>query len=157
MKPKFIADVNVGKLARWLRIMGYDTLFFRDGEDEELVKIAMKEDRILLTKDTGFLRRKEFFNGELKVLLLKDDDFKKQLLYVVKSLDLKDFSPFSLCIECNESLVEKRKEEVKGLVPPYVYRTQDKYMMCPSCGRVYWRGTHWERMRRELEDILRER
>ena len=53
--------------------------------------------------------------------------------------------------------MEKRKEEVRGLVPPYVYRTQDKYMMCPSCGRVYWRGTHWERMRRELEDILRER
>mgnify|MGYP003883769607 CR=1 FL=1 len=137
--------------------MGYDTLFLRDGEDEELVKIAMKEDRILLTKDTGFLRRKEFFNGELKVLLLKDDDFKKQLLYVVKSLGLNDFSPFSLCIECNERLEEKSKEEVRGLVPPYVYRTQEKYMMCPSCGRVYWRGTHWERMRRELEDILRER
>jgi hypothetical protein len=76
---------------------------------------------------------------------------------VVKALNLGDkIKPFTLCLECNQPLVLSEKEDVKELVPPYIFQTQTQYMQCPACQRVYWRGTHWQRMSRELERIVSE-
>ena len=154
MGPKFIADSNVGKLARWLRMMGYDTIFFSGIDDGELIDIALEEGRVVLTRDTRIMKRRVATSGQLKIVLTKDDDPKKQLRQVVRALKLDScLRQFTRCLECNQSLVPRSKEEVKDLVPPYVFLTQTQYMQCPYCQKIYWRGTHWQRMNKELEKI----
>ncbi len=157
MEPKFIVDSNAGKLARWLRMMGYDALFFNNIDDAHLIDLALKGGRVVLTKDTQIVKRRVATNGQLKVVLTPDDDPKQQLRQVVKELKLDcRLGQFTRCLECNQSLVTRSKEEVKELVPPYVFRTQTQYMQCPACLRVYWRGTHWQRMKEELEGLAGE-
>lgn len=153
---KFIADNNVGKLAKWLRIIGYDTLFFDEKDDGKLIKIAIKEDRTILTRDTQIMERRLVASGKLKAILIKQDDPKAQLQEVVAKLNL-DYhrNPFSLCLECNQPLMPKSREEVQKLVFPYVFKTQDRYMECPVCHRIYWQGTHWQRMSKELNELAR--
>jgi uncharacterized protein with PIN domain len=152
---KFVVDSNVGKLARWLRIAGFDTLFFKDIDDSRLVRIALAEGRVLLTRDTEIQKRRLAKSGRLKVVLIEHDDVKAQLRQVMTMFDLAGhIRPFTLCVECNEILLPRESEEVKELVPPYVFRTQTQYMQCPACQRVYWRGTHWERMSRVLEEVV---
>jgi len=157
MEPKFIVDSNVGKLARWLRIMGYDALFFNNIDDDKLIDIALEDERIVLTRDSQIGKRRVVTNGQLKIVLVEDDDPRKQLRHVVKALKLDCcLKQFTRCLECNKILLLRSKEEVKELVPPYVFLTQTQYMQCPSCLRVYWRGTHWQRMKNELEKITEE-
>ena len=157
MRPKFIVDTNVGRLARWLRMMGYDTLFINDIDDRQLVAIGLKEKRVVLTRDTQIMQRRVVTSGKLKALLVRGDDTKDQLRQVVKAMNLDcEQRQFTLCLECNQPLVRRRKEEVKDLVPPYVFQTQSRYVECPSCHRIYWRGTHWQRMKRELETLMEE-
>jgi len=152
---RFIVDSNVGRLARWLRLAGFDTLFIKDVDDNRLVRIALAEGRVLLTKDTQIMKRRLVTRGRLRVLLIEEDEVKSQLRQVVTTLNLvTHLSPFTLCLECNQTLLPKEKEEVQELVPPYVFQTQTQYMQCPGCQRIYWRGTHWERMSRELEGIV---
>jgi uncharacterized protein with PIN domain len=154
---KFIVDSNVGRLATWLRIAGFDTLFINDLDDNRLVRLALSEGRALLTKDTQILKRRVATTGRLKVILIESEEVKAQLRQVVKTLNLGDqINPFTLCLECNQPLVPREKEDVKELVPPYIFQTQTQYMQCPTCHRVYWRGTHWQRMSGELERIVSE-
>jgi uncharacterized protein with PIN domain len=152
--PKFIVDHNVGKLAKWLRLMGYDARFFRGGSDAELVAIALKEGRIILTRDTRIMQRRLVTKGKLKALLITSDQPENQIHQLIDSLKLDyHFNPFSLCLECNQPLVERKKAELKELVPPYVFKTQEQFRQCPACGRIYWRGTHWRAMTRRLEGL----
>ncbi|MBC8511939.1 MAG: Mut7-C RNAse domain-containing protein [Dehalococcoidia bacterium] len=156
MEIKFVVDNNVGKLAKWLRIMGYDALLFREKDDGEMIKIALSDNRVVLTKDTQIMQRRLITSGRLKAILIEDDDSKAQLRQVADALGLDyQLRPFSVCLECNESLVERDKDEVRDLVPPYVFKTQSQYMECPSCHRIYWQGTHWQAMSRELERMGR--
>jgi len=157
MDIKFIADNNVGKLARWLRLIGYDTLLFKQKNDGRMIKTALNEDRVILTKDTQFMKRRLVTNGQLKAILIKQDDPKTQIQEVVKTLDLNyHFKPFSLCLECNQTLIARGKEEVQSLVPPHVLETQTQYTECPACHRIYWQGTHWQAMVKKLQDLQRE-
>jgi uncharacterized protein with PIN domain len=154
MEIKFVADCNVGKLARWLRMLGYDTLYFHNIEDGRLMDIALREGRVVLTKDTEMRKRALVTKGQVQLLLLEEDDPKKQLRRVIKTLSLgASAQKFTRCLECNESLAPRTRDEVQDLVPAHVHRTQTDYMQCPSCDRVYWRGTHWERMTEELERL----
>ena len=154
MQIKFIADSNAGKLARWLRMIGYDTLLFTEKDDSKLIKIALKESRVILTKDTQIIKRRLITNGKLKAIFIKHDDPKAQLQQTVKALNLDyHFRPFSLCLECNQALIPRSKDEVQSLVPSYVFKTQKQYMECPSCHRIYWQGTHWQAMVKELENL----
>jgi uncharacterized protein with PIN domain len=147
MEPKFIVDHNVGKLARWLRMMGYDTLLFKGADDSEMVKTALKQNRIVLTKDTHIQERRIVTSGKVKLVLVRGDDPEDQLQQAAGILNLDfEYKPFSLCLECNRALEEKTRDEVCGRVPPYVYKTQTHYMECPSCHRIYWRGSHWQEM-----------
>ena len=156
MEIKFIVDNNVGKLAKWLRIMGYDALLVSEEDDSRMVKIALAENRVILTKDSQVMRRRLVTSGRLKAVLIKDDDIRAQLKQVVAALNLDyHFRPFSICLECNRKLIEKNKEALQDLVPPYVFKTQEQYMECPSCHRLYWRGTHWQAMTRELDKLAR--
>ena len=151
MKPRFIVDLNVGKLAKWLRILGYDTLFFASGDDSDLLRIAFRENRIILTKDTHILERRVVTTGRLRAILVQDDYVSDQLFQVVRELSL-DYQgrEFSLCIECNEPLIQRSREDVQSRVPTYVFQSQDHFMECSHCHRLYWQGTHWQRMRDEL-------
>jgi len=154
MEIKFIADNNVGKLARWLRLIGYDTLLFKQKDDGQMIKIALSENRVILTKDTQFMKRRLVTNGKLKTIHIKQDDPKLQVQEVVKTLNLNyRFKPFSLCLECNRALIARDKEEVKNLVPAHVVETQTQYTQCPACHRIYWPGTHWQAMVNKLQDL----
>ena len=151
MEIKFIVDNNVGKLAKWLRIMGYDALLFSGEDDGRMVKVALAQNRVILTKDTQVMKRRLVTSGKLKAILIEDDDIEAQLRQVVEALKLDyHFSPFSICLECNQRLIEKDEDAVREFVPSYVFKTQRLYMECPSCHRIYWRGTHWQAMNREL-------
>jgi uncharacterized protein with PIN domain len=154
MRARFIVDVNVGKLARWLRMLGYDTLFINDIDDDELIAIGLKEKRVLLTKDTQIMLRRVVTSSKLKAMLIVDDNPKEQLHQVVRAMNLDRKRQFTLCLECNEPLVPRSKDEVRGLVPPYVFKTQSQYFQCPACHRIYWRGTHWQRMHKEVERLM---
>ena len=116
---KFIVDHNVGKLAKWLRIMGYDTLFFNGSSDSRMVAMALAEGRVILTRDTQIMKRGVVTKGHLKVILIKSDRPERQMHQVIEALNLDCMSkPFTLCLECNQPLVARSKEQVKELVPP---------------------------------------
>jgi uncharacterized protein with PIN domain len=154
MEVKFIADNNVGKLARWLRLIGYDTLLFKQKNDGQMIKTALSENRVILTKDTQFMKRRLVTNGTLKTIHIKQDDPKLQAQEVVKTLNLNyHFKPFSLCLECNRALIVRDKQEVQNLVPTRVFETQTQYTQCPACHRIYWPGTHWQAMVKKLQDL----
>jgi len=152
---RFIVDHNVGKLARWLRIMGYDTLFFNGGSDSRMIATALAEGRVLLTRDTQIMKRGVVTRGLLKAILIESDISELQMRQVIEMLNLDcHFRPFTLCLECNQPLEARSKEQVKELVPPYVFQTQSQYMACPACRRIYWRGTHWRAMTEKLEQFI---
>ena len=158
MEPRFIVDNNVGKLAKWLRLMGYDALLFREKDDGEMVKIALSEKRVILTKDSQIMKRRVVTSGRLEAVHVEGDDSKAQLRQIVNALNLDcQLRPFSLCLECNRNLVERVRDDVRDLVPPYVLKMQTQYMECPACHRIYWRGTHWEAMSKELEKLMSEK
>ena len=143
---RFIADIMVGKLARYLRIAGYDVAYFNDASDDFILKTAMKEDRIVLTRDTLMLERRQFTSGSIKSVFISDDDLRKQLLQVRSELNISLGPDLTRCLICNDMLVKVLKKDVRNKVPPFVYSTQDKFMHCSGCGKFYWRGTHYEYM-----------
>ena len=152
---KFIVDHNVGKLAKWLRMMGYDTLFFNGEDDSEMIATALAEDRVILTRDTRIMERRLVTTGQLKATLIGYETLELQIKQVIETLNLDiHFKPFSICLECNKPLVERGKEQVRERVLPYVFQSQEQYMECPACHRIYWRGTHWRAMTRKLEKFM---
>ena len=158
MEPRFIVDINAGKLAKWLRIIGYDALLFTDDDDGKMIKIAATENRIILTKDSQIMKRRLVTSGKLKAILIEGDELKTQLQQIARALNLDyQFRPFSVCLECNQILIARRKEEIGNLVPHHVFKTQSHYMECPACHRIFWRGTHWQAMSKELEELVSQR
>lgn len=153
---KFIVDNNVGRLARALRVLGYDTLFINPIGDGELVDIARREGRIILTKDTGILKRRAITSGEVATLRVEGDDWRQQLAQVVRELGLETEPRYTRCLECNTTLVPRSREEARAHVPLYVHRTHTSFLACPSCGRHYWQGTHWRRINRDFARIFQE-
>ena len=153
---KFIVDHNVGKLAKWLRMMGYDTTFFNGSDDSLMVATALAGGRVILTRDTQIMKRRVVTSGKLKAVLIQSDKPELQIRQVIDNLSLKcQFRPFSICLECNQPLVAKNREEVVDLVPQYVSQTQNQYVQCPACHRIYWRGTHWQAMTQKLERLAK--
>ncbi len=152
---KFIVDNNVGKLAKWLRIMGYDTLFFNGSDDSSMVSTALNEGRVILTRDTQIMKRRVVTSGRLKAILIQSDESELQMRQVISDLNLDcQLRPFTVCLECNQPLLGRNKQQVEGRVPPYVFQTQSQYMECPICHRIYWRGTHWQAMTGKLNKLV---
>ena len=135
---KFIADVMVGRLARWLRVLGFDTAYSNKYQDDQLIQIAEAEERVILTRDTGLASRRM----NARCLLIASDHHKEQIRQVIEAFSITHFDVFSRCLECNTPLKNVDKEDVFEKVPPFVYLTQERFAMCPSCNRVYWHGTH---------------
>jgi len=127
---KFIVDINVGKLVKLLRMIGYDALLFDGSDDNTLISLALSQGRTILTKDREFLKRRLVTSGRLKGLLIHSDNPDEQLKEVVQAFHLDATSHlFSLCLECNEALLPRQKGEIKERVPPYVYHTQNEFGM----------------------------
>jgi uncharacterized protein with PIN domain len=149
---KFIIDRTLGKLAKWLRIMGYDTIFWRSNEVEGLLSRALEEERVLITKDTKLYKRR----GELQAMLIREDNSFLQLQKVIRhfQLPVQEENLFTRCLMCNIQLEEIDAAEVKDDVPDYIFHTHREFSRCPSCGKVYWAGTHYEHMN-EVVDRLK--
>ena len=150
LRPRFLADCNVGRLARWLRALGYDASYHARIDDSELVREAAAENRVLLTRDRDLTRRRVIQTGVVRAILIRDDDVTKQLRQVFAELGLELKEALTRCIECNSELESRVPAMVAERVPPHVRRTQSRYSECPECGRIYWAGTHWQRMREVL-------
>ncbi len=142
---KLLLDGMLGRLAKWLRILGYDAAYFPDLDDNQLVRLARAEGRILLTCDRELTRRRG-----LTSLLVESDELEEQIQQVISELHLETEQPFSRCPICNTPLQEVEKPSVKEHVPSYVFRTQEHFSLCPKCDRIYWQGTHWAKMREEM-------
>ena len=143
---RFIADVMVGKLARWLRVLGVDVAYSNAYKDDEIIRIAKAETRIVLTRDAGLVSRRT----DVRCVLIESDSYKHQVEQVIREFRLKDFEVFSRCLECNVLLEEVDKEAVFERVPPYVYLTQKRFAVCPACNRVFWHGTHADEMLKRI-------
>jgi len=148
---KFIADEMLGQLAKWLRIFGYDTAYFRHVRDSDLLRLAVVEKRVLLTRDTLLIRRR----GIKNFLFISCDQPFEQIKQVVRELKIPyPAEPFSRCIICNDVLEPYTKEEACRAVPEYVCKTQDVFGKCPKCHKIYWKGTHYARMERILGELF---
>jgi len=139
--PRFLVDAMLGRLAKWLRILGYDTLYDPSWDDAQLVCLARAEERILLTRDLELCRRKG-----VRVLRIASEALEGQLGQLHEQLGVTALAPWTRCSVCNSALLSVPKDEAWGQVPPYVFVTQDAFLLCPHCNRFYWRGTHRQHM-----------
>jgi hypothetical protein len=152
-EPRFLADAMLGRLARWLRILGFDTAYRDDWSDAELARRAFEEDRILLTRDRRLPDRWRV----PRVLVLGSEGPGEQLREVARAFPRgASTRAFTRCSRCNAPLEAATRESVAAAVPPRVLRDQREFRRCPGCARVYWEGSHVARMRSVLDDLLRD-
>jgi uncharacterized protein with PIN domain len=150
----FIVDCMLGKLAKWLKILGFDAQFFSKIEDNELLAIARKEGRILLTKDTGLILQAK----EVETLFLNSEEWQDQVHQALATFNLwEKVAPHTRCIECNEKLKNLPKKNAKNLVSSFVFEHVDSFALCPNCSRVFWRGTHHKDMEIQIQEILKKK
>lgn len=147
---RFVVDCMLGKLAKWLRMLGFDTLYIPDADDDELVRIAVREDRVLLTRDARLCGRRMV---RKRAVFIDWGTTSQQVKQTMNELGLRqsDFRLFTRCTICNEPIVPIEREAVRSRVPPYVFKTQSAYGYCASCDKIYWRGTHVERVLAALD------
>lgn len=148
---KFIADSMLGRLARWIRIIGYDVEYHKVISDDELVRQAISCNRVLLTRDTRLINRK----AVRRCLYIGSENYLEQLKQVVKHFYL-NIQPriFSRCIICNSPLHYIEKKDAEDRMPSFIYQTQNVFMECPQCLRIYWRGTHRKQIMDRLNKIF---
>jgi uncharacterized protein with PIN domain len=150
-QTRFVLDVHLGRLAKLLRMLGFDTLYSNNYDDSSLSRISQEHRRIILTRDRELLKRSQITHG----YCLRSDQPVEQLLEVLKRFDLRErIKPFSRCLRCNSLLRVVDKQQVRTSVPEYVAQNYDRYRTCPECGRIYWQGSHWEHMKGVLESNL---
>jgi uncharacterized protein len=137
---KFITDASLGRLAKWLRILGYNTVVFPNKSGREMLRKAAIEERIVLTRRKDMIERQ--FSGQL--CLITDIKVGNQLNDVINkySLKINRQKMFGICLECNEKLYHVARDEVRDLVPPFVFENCAEYNQCPRCRKTYWAGTH---------------
>jgi len=145
-KPRFILDAMLGKLASWLRILGWDAEYVKGKSTEELLDRAKTEGRILLTRRQGIDNERVIF---IESEILVDQLRQLEELYKI----LTNSEPFTRCIDCNVVLQAVDKAEVKGKVPFYTFQTQQEFSRCPRCGKIFWPGSHHAAMLRKIKGL----
>lgn len=149
---RFVADAMLGRLARWMRFLGFDTLYYRDISDSRLIRIAREQNRLILTRDTRLVKIKAVKD----YLLIKANDSYNQLVEVIDTLKLKEFNPLSRCVECNGLLKKiSDKIEIKDFVPEFVFLNFNVFLKCSDCGKIYWEGTHPKKFREKVAEVLK--
>ena len=150
-QPRFVADVMLGRLAKWLRIAGFDVLYSNRYTDEELVSLSAKEDRILLSRDTRLLVRRSV----REFIYLESDKIQEQIKQIFRATATTAIPALlTRCLTCNEPLSDIARESVRERVPPYVFQTQKSFKLCPRCRKIYWAGTHRQSVLRTLEKLI---
>ncbi|MFN3395331.1 MAG: Mut7-C RNAse domain-containing protein [Thermodesulfovibrionales bacterium] len=148
---RFIADSMLGSLARWLRILGFDTLYYRDIRDKDLVRLARLQGRIIITRDIGLSRSRKVD----RIILVKSNGLKDQLkefLQWIKGQGIKP-CPFTLCPVCNGDVHPVDKFKVRNDVPEYIFLNTRSFYQCSNCGKVYWEGSHRKGIERVINQI----
>lgn len=148
---RFIADSMLGSLARWLRILGFDTLYFRDIRDNDLIRIARQQQRIIITRDTGLLRSRKVE----RIILVRSNDLKGQLKEFLNWVEVQGLNPcpFKICPICNGKVLPVEKSKVSNDVPEYVFLRIKTFYQCSNCGKVYWEGSHMKGMERLINQL----
>lgn len=148
-KPRFIADVHLGKLAKYLRRFNFDTIYQNDLKDQEIIDIGVEEDRIILTRDHGVLMRKQVTYGQF----IHNDDSRIQLYEVAERYNLTEYykGSESRCVDCNSRLIEIDKEEIIDRLEPKTKMYFERFKICQECDKIYWEGSHYMRM----EDLFK--
>jgi len=148
--PRFLLDVHLGRLAAYLRMAGFDAAYSNSATDEQLAAASAAERRILLTRDTGLLKRAQVTHG----YYVREASPPAQLREVVRRFDLARLvRPFTRCMADNAELQPAAKDDVRGRAPDQVLARCEEFHVCPACGRVYWKGTHYARMRKLIEEL----
>jgi hypothetical protein len=143
-ETKFICDVHLGRLVKYLRLAGFDTDFKKDLSDNQIITISVNERRIILTRDRGLLKNHQVTHG----YWIRSVYPREQFCEVVRKFDMiKSFNPFTRCLECNEILVDVGKEEVISQLQPKTKKYFQKFKKCPSCEKIFWEGSHYESMK----------
>jgi hypothetical protein len=149
-KPKFILDVHLGTLMKYMRMLGFDTLYKNNYKDEEIVKISLEEKRAILTKDRGILKRSEVTHG----YWIRNTKTDAQIIEVIKRFDLKaQIKELSRCLLCNSLLMIINKDKVIEQLPRKVREFQNEFYYCKSCDKIFWKGSRYTRMKRIIEKL----
>jgi uncharacterized protein with PIN domain len=150
-KTKFICDVHLGKLARQLRMLGFDVYFDKSIDDVKIVEQALKDKRIILTRDQGILKRKEVSHG----YWVRSTDVRHQLPEVCRRFDLNSqIKPFTVCMICNGTIVTINKADIQKNIPRRVQLNFDQFFQCTECHKIYWKGSHYQKMECKVEQLL---
>jgi len=150
-EPRFVLDTHLGRLAALLRLAGFDVTYQRDATDDRLAAVSRGERRILLTRDQALLKRRAVTHG----YYVRAVEPRLQLIEVFRRFQLpRSARPFTRCTRCNGLLTFTGKDEVAHLVPPRSLAHFERFLRCPGCGRVYWQGSHYERLRALIDDAL---
>ena len=145
--PRFLCDEMLGKLAKWLRLLGYDTTYEKTKDDGLLIIMAEKEHRVLLTRDKQLSERMK------GAFLIDSDDPDDQLIQVFSAFGLSKDKALTLCTVCGHVLNQVVKEKAKGRVPPKVFELQDEFWYCVRCDKYYWRGSHYDKITDRIEKL----
>ncbi|MEM5774845.1 MAG: Mut7-C RNAse domain-containing protein [Anaerolineaceae bacterium] len=149
---RFIADTHLGKLVVYLRMLGFDTLYSQDFTDPQIAETAAREGRIVLTRDRGLLKRNLVTHG----LYVHATQPRLQTAEVVQRLKISAAmtKPFTRCLACNHLLEAIDKQHLAGRLPPNTEKYYDSFQHCPGCGRIYWKGSHYQKMQKFIEEVL---
>jgi uncharacterized protein with PIN domain len=152
-ETRFVLDIHLGRLAGYLRMLGFDALYRNDYADAELARISSEQGRILLTRDRGLLKRSQVTHG---YCLREIDSPRRQLAEVVRRFDLYGaVKPLQRCIRCNGLLQSIPKEGILERLPPQTRACYEEFHRCVACDRIYWKGSHYERMQEFIAGVLR--
>ena len=148
---KFILTLELGRLAKWLRILGFDAVYCLEANPSSLLIQALRDNRVILTRNLRLINKAK----AAKCVQITSDEVNQQLKQLLKDLKIKPDKDimFSRCIICNIELDKIDKQKIRDKVPEYVFKTQDEFFTCPSCQRIYWPGTHWGNVTKILEEI----
>jgi len=149
-ETRFIADAHLGKLARYLRMLGFDSAYERRFENAEIIDRSLSEKRIILTRSPELLKHNRVTHG----YWVRHDDPLDQLLEVLRGLDLsRQAKPFTRCMDCNGGIVAVEKAAITGRINPLILQRFSEFRQCPDCGKIYWKGSHNERMARMISRL----
>jgi len=149
--PKFIVDVHLGTLAKYMRMIGLDTFYQNNYHDYEIIEISLEEKRTILTKDRDLLKRSSVTHG----YWIRNENPEKQLKEIINRFDLKnEIKEFSRCLECNTVLIYIEKEKVQDRLPPKVIQWHDDFFYCSKCDKIYWKGSHFDKMKSLIDKVI---
>lgn len=150
LPSEFIADVHLGKLTRYLRLLGFDTVYKNDAKDTDIIDAALRHNRTVLTRDIGLLKHGRLKHG----YWLRSTDPNEQVLEVITYFELADdMHPFTLCMNCNGYLEPVAKEGVSSKLPPKIKKNFEEFRQCQACGQVYWKGSHYQKLIEKVRQI----